>query len=166
MEIVGVEVAVGDSVQRLVPGGGPCTVRISYRVHESVEDFVFGIAWHRPDGTLVSGHNTELDGMEPLRLEHDGELSCTYDSLELAPGEYLIDVAVHASGGLAYDYWCDAARVRVTSAVDWPGIWAPAHKWGSAGPEWRGTHEFTPAEPEISESPHVGDVSGDHGALD
>ena len=27
--------------------------------------------------------------------------------------------------GLAYDYWCDAARVRVTSPVDWPGSVGP-----------------------------------------
>jgi ABC-type polysaccharide/polyol phosphate transport system ATPase subunit len=136
VEIREVEVLVGESRQRLVPNGGPCRVRVRYRVHRAVEDFVFGIAWHRPDGTLVGGHNTDLDGMAPLRLDRDGEVSCAYDSLELAAGEYLLDVAVHSRGGLAYDYWCDAARIRVTSTVEWPGIWAPKHRWGSSGPEW------------------------------
>jgi lipopolysaccharide transport system ATP-binding protein len=137
IEIVGVEALAGGSPQRLLPGGGPCSLRIRYRVERPVEDFVFGIAWHRPDGTLVSGHNTELAGLAPQLLAEDGEVSCVYDALELAPGEYRVDVAVHAREGLAYDYWCDALRVRVTSGVDWPGVWAPAHRWQSSGPEWR-----------------------------
>ena len=98
---------------------------------------MFGIAWHRPDGTLVSGHNTELAGLEPRLLAEDGEICCVYGSLELAPGEYRLDVAVHAREGLAYDYWCDALRMRVTSEVEWPGVWSPSHHWESSGPEWR-----------------------------
>lgn len=137
VEIVGVEALAGGSPQRLLPGGGPCSLRIRYRVHRPVGDFVFGIAWHRPDGTLVSGHNTELGGLVPKLLAEDGEVSCVYDGLDLAPGEYRVDVAVHAKEGLAYDYWCDALRVRVTSGVDWPGVWAPSHRWHSSGPEWR-----------------------------
>jgi ABC-2 type transport system ATP-binding protein/lipopolysaccharide transport system ATP-binding protein len=101
-----------------------------------VEDFVFGLAWHRADGTQVAGHNTELDGFKPLRLESDGEVSCVYDALELSPGEYLVDAAVHARDGLAYDYWRDALRVRITAAVEWPGVWAPRHTWESCGPAW------------------------------
>ena len=74
----------------------------------------------------------------PRKLAADGELSCVYDSLQLAPGDYLLDVAVHARDGLAYDYWRDAVRVRVTSAVEWPGVWAPPHRWEFRGPEWEG----------------------------
>jgi ABC-type polysaccharide/polyol phosphate transport system ATPase subunit len=136
IEIVNVEVFAGDTPQRLVPGGRPCRLSIHYKVRRPVEDFVFGIAWHRADGTQVSGHNTDLAGLEPRRLACDGEMSCVYDSLQLAPGEYLVDVAVHARDGLAYDYWCDATRVRVTSPVEWPGVWAPLLRWESSGPEW------------------------------
>ncbi len=121
VEIVEVEALAGGSRQRLLPSGGPCRLQIRYRVHREVEDFVFGVAWHRPDGTLVSGHNTELGGLESRLLTEDGEISCAYNALELAPGEYHVDVAVHAREGLAYDYWCDALRVRVTSDVEWPG---------------------------------------------
>ena len=138
VEILSVEARAGGSPQRLLPSGGPCRVCIRYKVHRPVEDFVFGIAWHRADGTLVSGHNTELAGLEPRELAEDGEVTCVYPSLELAPGEYVVDAAVHASEGLAYDYRCDVLRVRVTSAVEWPGVWAPSHRWESSGPGWRG----------------------------
>jgi hypothetical protein len=102
-----------------------------------VEDFVFGLAWHAAGGTLVAGHNTDLDGLIPGILSHDGEVRCVYPSLQLAPGSYLVDVAVHAAGGIAYDYWCQAAAVRVTASANYPGVWAPPHRWESSGPEWR-----------------------------
>jgi ABC-type polysaccharide/polyol phosphate transport system ATPase subunit len=136
VEIVGVELLVSEASSRMVPGGGPCRLCIRYSVHKPVEDFVFGVAWHRSDGTQISGHNTDLAGFVPRRLEQDGEMCCIYDSIQLAPGEYLIDVAVHARDGLAYDYWCDALEVRVTSEVEWPGVWSPPLRWQSSGPLW------------------------------
>ena len=132
VEIVDVTVSAGGSEQRLVPTGAPCSVHIRYRVLRSVEDAVFGIAWRKVDGTHVAGHNTHLDGLESRTLGEDGEVRCGYDRLDLSPGSYQLDVAVHQTGGLAYDYWCDAARIRVTSPVDWPGVWAPNHRW-----EWQ-----------------------------
>ena len=136
VEIINVELVAGSTPRRIVANGNPCRLRIRYKVRRPVEDFVFGIAWHRADGAQVSGHNTDLAGLVPRRLAADGEISCVYDSLQLAPGDYLVDVAVHARDGLAYDYWCDALRVRVTSAVEWPGVWAPPHRWESSGPVW------------------------------
>jgi ABC-type polysaccharide/polyol phosphate transport system ATPase subunit len=133
VEIVSLELATGAGATRLVPTGTPCHLRIGYRAQSEVDDFVVGVAWHRPDGTLVTGHNTELDGLRPRVLDGGGEIRCTYDSLDLAPGDYLVDVAVHARDGKAYDYWCDALRIRVTSEVEWPGVWAPSHHW-----EWDG----------------------------
>ena len=144
VDIVSVELCVGENTSRLVASGGPCSLRIRYSVHKPTEDFVFGVAWHRSDGTQVSGHNTDLAGLVPGRLEKDGEVSCEYDSLQLSPGEYLVDVAVHARNGLAYDYWCDALKLRVTSEVEWPGVWSPPHRWRSIGPEWEES-DGTPA---------------------
>lgn len=139
VEITGVELFTGDISSRLLPSGSSCRLCIDYAVNTPVEDFVFGVAWHRSDGTQVSGHNTDLAGFVPARLQADGSVCCRYDALELAPGEYVIDVAVHARDGLAYDYWCDALTVRVTSDTDWPGIWSPAVRWQTNGPEWQKT---------------------------
>jgi ABC-type polysaccharide/polyol phosphate transport system ATPase subunit len=135
VEIVDVYLTSGGTRQRMVSTGTECTLHIRYKVHRPVEDFVFGIAWHRADGATVGGHNTDLDGLRARRLAVDGEVRCAYPSLQLAPGEYLLDVAIHARDGLAYDYRCEVARFRVTSAVDWPGLWAPPHRWEWDGPE-------------------------------
>jgi homopolymeric O-antigen transport system ATP-binding protein len=129
VEIVSVELATCAGATRLVPTGTPCRLRIRYQAQREIDDFVVGVAWHRPDGTLVTGHNTDLDGLVTRVLGGDGEIRCTYDALDLAPGDYLVDVAVHAKDGTPYDYWCDAIRIHITSGVEWPGIWAPSHRW-------------------------------------
>jgi ABC-type polysaccharide/polyol phosphate transport system ATPase subunit len=136
VEIVSATVSSQGRELRAIPHGEPCTVHIRYRVLRPVDDAVFGIAWRKPDGTHLGGHNTEIDGLEPRGLQQDGEIRCRYDVLDLAPGSYQLDVAVHKSDGLAFDYWCDAARIRVTSAVEWPGVWAPPHRWDGEGTEW------------------------------
>jgi ABC-type polysaccharide/polyol phosphate transport system ATPase subunit len=152
IEITGVELSAGVAPSRLVPSGCACRLSIRYRVHNPVEDFVFGVAWHRADGTQVSGHNTDLAGLVPRRLAKNGEVCCVYDSLQLAPGDYLVDVAVHARDGRAYDYWCDALAVHVTSEVAWPGVWSPPHRWESTGPVWGAeSRDREPAELEYDD---------------
>jgi ABC-type polysaccharide/polyol phosphate transport system ATPase subunit len=137
VKIERVETCSGGKTRKMIPTGAECTVRIVYRVQEPVDDFVFGLAWSTADGDLVAGHNTELDGWQPRRLAEDGEVCCAYGSLQLAPGEYLLDAAVHAKDGTAYDYWCGAASLQVTAPVVWPGIWAPDHSWQGDGPDWQ-----------------------------
>ncbi len=129
VEILDVEIRADGRPVRLLPSGAAAEVRISYRVHRSVDDFVFGVAWHGADGTLISGHNTDLDGLNGSLLEESGQISCVYESMPLAGGTYTLDVAVHAKDGLAYDYWCRAGELQVTAPVQWPGFWAPGHRW-------------------------------------
>jgi len=136
VEILEVSLSSGGVPLRVLPSGADATVHIRYTVRRPVEDFVFGIAWHRTDGTHVAGHNTWLDGFRPQRLNRDGEVRCHYPKLELAPGEYVLDVAIHSVEGLAYDYWCRATQFRVTAPADWPGIWAPSHRWEADAVAW------------------------------
>ncbi len=137
VRITAVDVLCNGRVQGVVPSGSDFAIRIRYEARVEVADFVFGIAWHRGDGVQVAGHNTYLDGLRSERLAGEGEVQCVYSALHLAPGELSIDVAIHAVDGLAYDYWCRAAKVRVTAPVDWPGVLAPEHRWESDGPEWK-----------------------------
>jgi energy-coupling factor transporter ATP-binding protein EcfA2 len=129
VEIDSVELVTEAGPTRLVPSGTPCRLVIRYRAQREIDDFVFGVAWHGPDGTLVAGHNTQIDQLPAGRLDGGGEVSCVYTALDLAPGSFLVDVAVHSAGGQAYDYWCDALRIEVTSEVEYPGVWAPPHGW-------------------------------------
>ena len=129
VEIVSVELETAAGATRLVPAGTECALSIRTTAVESVEDFVVGVAWNTADGTLVAGHNTDLDGLAPRHESGSGEIRCIYESLDLAPGKYLVDVAVHTRDGRAYDYWRGALAVTVTAGAPWPGVWNPPHRW-------------------------------------
>ena len=120
---------------RLVESGRKAAIRLTYTVHDPQDDFVFGIAIHREDGSLVFGTNTDLDGWRPERLEQSGTMSLEFPDLALAPGRYLVDAAVHAKGGLAYDYAREILAFTVTAPVAWPGTYTPRHRWVPEGPD-------------------------------
>ena len=117
--------------------GEPATLRIAYTAREPQEDFVFGMALHRDDGTHVYGTNTDIEGWRPERLAGRGEMRLEFPSLELAPGRYLVDAAVHTSKGMAFDYACEVCSFIVTAPVVWPGCYAPRHSWRPDGPLMR-----------------------------
>jgi lipopolysaccharide transport system ATP-binding protein len=119
---------------RLLSSGEAASVRIVYKVRVPQEDFVFGVAIRREDGTHVFGTNTELDGWHPQRLDGSGEILLDFSRLELAPGRYLVDAAVHSKAGLAYDYACEVTSFTVSAPAGWPGCYAPRHQWRPDGP--------------------------------
>jgi lipopolysaccharide transport system ATP-binding protein len=119
---------------RLLSSGEAASIRIAYTVRVPQEDFVFGVALRRDDGVHVFGSNTELDGWRAERLAGSGEVTLQFPRLELAPGRYLLDAAVHSSAGLAFDYACEVASFTVSSPVGWPGCYAPLHRWNPNGP--------------------------------
>ncbi|MBZ5587298.1 MAG: ABC transporter ATP-binding protein [Acidobacteriia bacterium] len=125
---------VGGRPLRLLVSGEPAEIRISYAVRIPQEDFVFGVAIRREDGTHVFGTNTDLDGWRPERLAGDGQITLEFPRLELAPGRYVVDAAVHAKNGLAYDYACEVLSFTVAAPIGWPGCYAPRHHWQPRGP--------------------------------
>jgi lipopolysaccharide transport system ATP-binding protein len=137
----------GGRPARLVESAQPAVLRIVYTVHRPQEDFVFGVAIHREDGSLVYGTNTDMDGWRPRRLAGAGEIRVEFPELALAPGRYMVDAAVHARDGLAYDYACEIMSFTVTAAAPWPGTYAPRHRWLPRGPEM---------EPPVDETPGAG----------
>ena len=119
---------------RLLSCGEAAAIRLAYTVRLPKDDFVFGISIAREDGSQVFGTNTDLDGWRPERLAEDGEMFIEFPRLELAPGRYLVDAAVHSKAGLAYDYACEVLSFTVSAPVGWPGSYAPSHRWRPRGP--------------------------------
>ena len=118
--------------------GDPVTFEISARADREFSDFVFGIAIQTPRGAECWGTNTDLEGFVPTRLEAGAvtvEIRCP--QLRLGPGEYLVDVAVHARDGTPYDYRRQLASFSVTAATRGVGVYFPEHEWSfSASVEW------------------------------
>ncbi len=118
--------------------GDTVTFEISARAHREFEDFVFGIAIQTPRGGECWGTNTDLEGFEPVRLE-EGPVTVRIEcpNFRLAPGEYIVDVAVHAQDGTPYDYRRQLASFSVTAPRQSVGTYVPEHEWWfSESVEW------------------------------
>ncbi|HXT21850.1 MAG TPA: hypothetical protein VN923_13950 [Thermoanaerobaculia bacterium] len=50
-------------------------------------------------------------------------------ALQLAAGEYVLDVAVHARDGAPYDYRKGALSFSVTAPSAAIGVYRPPHQW-------------------------------------
>ncbi len=66
-----------------------------------------------------------------MRARRRSALVCP--ALRLAPGEYLVDVAVHARDGAPYDYRRRALSFTVTAAERGVGVYFPEHRWDFGG---------------------------------
>jgi ABC-type polysaccharide/polyol phosphate transport system ATPase subunit len=109
--------------------GEAVTLEIGARADRRLRDFVFGVALQTPRGVEVWGTNTELAGLRPVRFEGEARVRLVCPALRLAPGEYLIDVAVHARDGAPYDYRRKLASFTVTSESRGVGVYFPEHRW-------------------------------------
>jgi ABC-type polysaccharide/polyol phosphate transport system ATPase subunit len=126
--------------------GEAVTFEIAGRARRRFDDFVFGVAIQTPREIECWGTNTDLQGFEPGRLE-PGPFSVRIEcpALRLAPGEYLVDVAVHAQDGTPYDYRRQLISFTVTADRRGVGVYFPEHRWRfSDGVTWERRPEDHP----------------------
>lgn len=118
--------------------GEPVVFEIEARAAEPLTDFVFGVAVTTPRGTECWGTNTDLAGFEARRFEGRARVRLVCPELRLAPGEYLLDVAVHSRDGSPYDYRRKLLAFTVTARDRGVGVYFPEHRWEAEGDiDWR-----------------------------
>ena len=133
-EITAVRLLAGDGEERYrLTSGEAATVEMTVRAPRPLEDFVFGVAVATPRGIEVWGTNTDLAGLRPGRLAGEALVRVECPRLDLAPGEYHLDVAVHARDGAPYDYRRKILAFTVTASRHSVGVYAPPHRWHVAG---------------------------------
>lgn len=127
----------GRPVARL-RSGEPATVEIVARAEEALSDFVFGVQISTLAGATVFGTNTGLEGFRADRFAGDARIALEIPALDLAPGVYSLDAAVHARDGAPYDYRRDALRFEIAADRPGTGVWSPARRWSfSGGIRWK-----------------------------
>ncbi len=133
-----IRIVVGGEERYYFQTGDTVDFEISARANRPFDDFVFGIAIQTPRGGECWGTNTDLEGFVPSRLDEGAvtvRIRCP--NFRLAPGEYMVDVAVHARDGTPYDYRRQLASFSVTAPVQSVGTYVPEHEWRfSDGVEW------------------------------
>ncbi|HEX9147677.1 MAG TPA: ABC transporter ATP-binding protein [Thermoanaerobaculia bacterium] len=121
-----------------VRSGEPARLAMDVRAAAPLSDFVFGFAISTVSGTSVFGSNTALDGFAPEELAGDSTVVLEIESLDLAPGVYSVDAAVHRRDGAPYDYRRDLLRFEVAADRAVGGVWNPARRWTfSGGVRWK-----------------------------
>jgi len=143
-EIVSVRLLAGDEERYHVESGEDVVFEIHARSDKPLDDFVFGIAVSTPRGLEVWGTNTDLDGYLPGLLQGKATVRLAFPSLRLGPGEYLVDVAVHAKDGAPYDYQKQALTFTVTAPRGGIGVYFPEHAWEiEGGVDWQTEADLT-----------------------
>jgi lipopolysaccharide transport system ATP-binding protein len=145
---IGSGVAVVEQVRLLGPDGRPAgrlrsgesaTLEMTVRAPEALDDFVFGFRIATVAGSVVLGTNTDMEGMRPASFSGAGRVCLAIPCVDLAPGPYSVDAAVHARDGAPYDYRRDVLRFEVTAGRATDGVWSPDRRWEfEGGIRWNG----------------------------
>jgi len=129
-EILGVRLLDADDREKYhFESGEEVCFEIEVEAHQELSDFVFGIGVFTPRDVEVWGVNTGLSGYASERLKGRTRVRLVCPALRLGPGEYLIDVAVHARDGYPYDYHRRFLSFSMTSPRRGVGVYFPRHRW-------------------------------------
>ena len=129
--------SAGRPAARLL-SGEPARLVMEVGAPGRVTDFVFGFAISTVAGATVFGSNTTIDGFVPAELGAAGTVILDIPSLDLAPGVYSVDAAIHARDGSPYDYRRDVLRFEVAAEHAAAGVWSPDRRWSfSEGIRWK-----------------------------
>lgn len=121
-----------------VTTGEDVVFEIRARAGKPLDDFVFGVAISTPRSFEVWGTNTDMEGYAAGRFEGEAVVRLACPALRLAPGEYVVDVAIHSKEGAPYDYQRRALAFTVTAPTGGVGVYFPEHRWEvEGGVEWK-----------------------------
>lgn len=109
--------------------GDTMTIEIIYKAYRSIEEPVFGIGIFRDDETYCYGTNTHIEKIHIPHIKGEGKIKFCIDHLELTEGKYFLDVAIHTSDGLPFDYQTHGYSFEVMSMIKDLGVYRPAHRW-------------------------------------
>jgi len=116
-----------------IASGAPARLEMEVAASSPLSDFVFGFGISTVAGATVFGSNTGIDGLVAGELVGKATALLDFPSLDLAPGVYSVDAAIHARDGSPYDYRRDVLRFEVTADRASAGVWNPERRWSFTG---------------------------------
>ena len=106
--------------------------------NKPLDDFVFGVAVSTPRGLEVWGTNTDIAGYAPGLFEGEATVRLACPALRLAPGEYLVDVAIQLQGRRPLRSTKAGARLHGDRDGQRRRGLLPPSTGGSSGAGWSG----------------------------
>lgn len=111
--------------------GEPAIIEMDILSHQAVNDLVFGVGIFRPDNICCYGTNTYIDRYKVEEVAAGQRLTARFyiNHLNLIPGEYSLDVAVHDSFGTPFDYQTRRLKISLYSDIKDTGVCRLDHQW-------------------------------------
>jgi len=114
---------------RLFRTGDNIEIELKYQLNKPVKDAVFGIGIFNRAGVQCYGTNTRIDRLEEFNIENSGSFKLKLSSVNLLPGEYLLDFAIEMGQGIPVDYYREAAVIEFISNIGDVGVTRIEHSW-------------------------------------
>lgn len=111
----------------VLKSGKECTAFVYYHVETPVENAVFGFSILRNDGLLCWGTNTSNMNIDKFSVTQDGMFSFHFDSLNLLPAVYRIDVSIEEYPSIPVDFIKEACTFEVVSTDRDSGLFRPKY---------------------------------------
>jgi lipopolysaccharide transport system ATP-binding protein len=110
--------------------GAALQVDIEYRAPRTMRAPIFGVTISREDGFICCDTSTVANGLSLKDLQGVGQISLCIERLDLAGGQYYVDVGVYeADWTYAYDYHWHVYPLQVHAQEGHQGILQPPARW-------------------------------------
>lgn len=109
--------------------GDSITIQIDFVKSKNIDTFEVGIGICSMNGMLAYGTNTAIDKLHISHEKLKGTIECKIPKFNILPGEYYLDVAIHTTEGVPFDYYCKALDFTVYSEIMDIGIVRLEHEW-------------------------------------
>ena len=115
--------------QNVFRTGEDIRLTIDYTVKKPVKDAVFGFGVFDMNGVQCYGTNTRIDKQPDINISESGTAEILLRNVELLGGEYNIDIAIEQGEGIPIDYFRQAYRIQIISALGDVGVSRIEHTW-------------------------------------
>jgi lipopolysaccharide transport system ATP-binding protein len=113
-----------------IASGAPLCIEIEYFASAPIESPIFSISISREDGQVCFNTNTLMQGLTVPVIQGNGKISLYLDRLDLAGGDYFVDVGIHEKEWTyTYDYHWHVYPLWINSQNPDHGLLHPPHHW-------------------------------------
>lgn len=110
--------------------GDPLTVKIGYKFARPLRSPLFSLTISRKDGQICFDTNTLAAGVPTPVMQGEGTVELHLGRLDLAGGEYFVDVGVHeCDWKYTYDYHWHAYPLFVRAQASSKAVMQPPSRW-------------------------------------
>jgi len=119
--------------QATIHSGEPLCLEIRYQNQKAVSAAIFGVSVTRSDNQKLLEINTNHQQASAIPLQEQGILRLQIDRLDLASGEYFVDVGIYEQNwSYAYDFHWHTYSLLVKSTLSSKGVLNPPMRWEMA----------------------------------